>query len=144
MPPAASAARTVIYGISASHLAIGFAVLMLALFLPALISPKKFKQAMDKFLSLSDETLRIVGIMEMFMAFFFINTRWTISLTSNRSWIAALGYLLAFEGLLWIWTPGSLKRLYAKWNKGEISYWIMTVVGLAFAVGFGYLGLKVY
>lgn len=142
------ATTKVISGIPLSHLALALAVLSLLFVLPALLEPKKFREAMEEFFSGSNAFIRTAAFIHIFTAFLVLNSRWSIKLDSWRNFLwsimAILGYFILARGIVWFWFPNFVKNKSRKFLQKESFVYIMAFVGLLFAFGLGYLGIWVY
>lgn len=135
--------KNVIQGIPMSHIAMGLAVLILVLVLPALFNPKKFKHAMGEFFA-NHMLVRMSGVFALLCAFIILNTHWTIKLNSSRSIMTVLGYLAVLKGIARIWFPETGEKMVKKWMANETFYYVGVGVALLIGLGVGYLGWFVY
>lgn len=142
------AVTRVINGISLSHLAIALSVLSFTMVLPALLEPKKFREAVEEFFSSSNALIRTAAFFHLLVGFLIINSRWSITFDSWKNFLwslmAILGYLMLARGIVWLWFPNFVKNKSRKFLQKENSVYIMAFVGLLFAFGLGYLGIWVY
>lgn len=138
------ASTRIVNGLPMSHIAIGLAFIALVFLLPALFAPKKWKEACENFLKSDDAVFRVAALFHFIIAFFILNTHWSISLKSSRTIMTVLGYLLLLRGILWIWVPGWVKNMGRKFLAKEWSLYLMIFFGLVFTLGLGYLGIWVY
>lgn len=136
--------KTIIQGIPMSHIALGLAVLVLVFTLPAIFDPKRFRQSIEEFFSAGNAVLRVTALFHLLVAFLILNTHWTIKLSSSRSIMTVLGYLLVLRGIAWIWFPDFVREKAKKFLQKDSSVYVMGFFGLVFAVGLGYLGWWVY
>lgn len=144
MIPLLAASKTVIQGIPMSHIAIALSIASFMFVLPALLEPKKFREAMDEFFRGGHALLRLAAFAHLFVAFLILNTHWTFNWDSGRALMTGIGYLLVLRGLLWLWAPGWVTNMSRKFLQKEWGVYVVAFVGLIFAVGFGYLGLWVF
>lgn len=143
MPPPIAAARTVIQGIPMSHIALGIAVLLLIYVLPALYDPRKFRAAVEEIMG-SNIAIRMSAFICFIIAFLILNTHWTVSMSSNRSIMTIIGYLLIVKGAIRLWFPEIVRKMGRKFMQKDSHIYVFAILGLLIALGFGYLGLKVY
>lgn len=134
----------VVNGIPMSHVALLLAFLILVFSLPALFAPRKFGKSVENFLAAGDHAMRLTGVLLILLAFFILNTHWTVKLSSNRSIMTVVGYLLALSGVIRIWFPLWTRRMVADCVNKPWCISLAGFIGLALAGGFGYLGLWVY
>ena len=127
-----------------SHIAMGLSLLFLLILLPALFDPKKFKAAVEEFLSLGNGAIRMTAFIPFFIAFFILNTHWTVKLGSSRSIMTVLGYLLLLKGLVRFWFPSYSHKMIKKFLANDKFYYAGVAIGLVVALGIGYLGVWVY
>lgn len=137
------ATRTVI-GFKISHVAIWLALIALAFALPALLNPKKFKEAMMEFLNANNVVMRIAAMMNFLIAFFLLNTHKGLSFNTPRSFIALAGWLLVARGVMWLWFPDSARSMMKRVVLKPYGTYLMAGLAIVFALGFGYLGIWVY
>lgn len=126
-----------------SHIAMGVSVLILLIVLPALVNPKAFRRVMEEFFS-NDLAVRASGLVALFIAFFILNTHWTVKLNSTRSIMTVLGYLLVLKGILRVWFPGFSRKMVTKFFKNDSGVYLLASLGLIIGLGVGYLGIWVY
>lgn len=142
------AVTRVINGISLSHLAIALSALSFIMVLPALLEPKKFREAVEEFFGSSNALIRTASLFHLFVGFLIINSRWSIKLDSWKNFLwslmAILGYLMLARGIVWLWFPNFVKNKARKFLQKESSVYAVAAVGLIFALGLGYLGIWVY
>lgn len=135
--------KTVIQGIKIEHLSIALAILLLLFALPALFDPKRFREAAKDFFA-SSPLVRLAGFLFLIVAFLILNTHRGINLNSARSIMAALGYLIAIKGVVWLWFPGFARKFAMKKFENDARVYIFAFVCILAAVGLGYLGIWVY
>ncbi|GEM_PF-6910400 len=136
--------KTIVYGIPMSHIALGLSALCFLFVIPAIFDPKKFRQNLEEFFNAGNSLLRVAALFHLLVAFFIINTHWTIKFSSTRSIMTVLGYLIFLRGVIWLWFPGFVREKARKFLQKDYSIYVMGFLGLVFAVGLGYLGLWVY
>lgn len=136
--------KTLIQGIPMSHIAIGMAVMTLMIVIPALFNPKKFREGMSHFFDSGDTTLRVANLSSLLVAFLILNTHWTIKLTSTRSIMTVIGYLLLIRCFIWMWFPEKARMMMKRVLHSDTGFAIMRVLMVIFCLGFGYLGIWVY
>jgi uncharacterized protein YjeT (DUF2065 family) len=135
--------KTVIQGLPMSHIAMGLAVLILLSVLPAFVNPKGYRRAMEELFA-NNWAVRATGILALFIAFFILNTHWTVKLNSTRSIMTVLGYLLVLKGVVRVWFPGFCRTMVTKFFKNDLNTYILATLGLIIGLGVGYLGIWVY
>ena len=84
-------------GLKPSHLAIFMAVLVLLFVIPALFDQKKFRAALEEFMNAGNPLMRVVGFVDLLLAFLLLNTHKSLNFASPLSFLALLGYLLALK-----------------------------------------------
>jgi len=139
-----TATKTIIQGIPMSHIAIALSVMVFMLIIPALVEPKKFREALEQFFNSSTAVIRLAAFIHLFIAFLILNTHWTIKFSSTRSIMTVIGYLLLLKGIVWFWFPAYICEIKLKLLRKKWALYAITAVGLIFALGFGYLGIWVY
>lgn len=138
------AVTKVISGIPMSHIALGLSVVCFLYALPALIEPKKFREALEEFFNLHNAAFRLAAFFHLLVAFLILNTHWTVKLSSTRSIMTVVGYLLLIRGILWLWFPDFVKWTSKKIILKENGVYVIAFVSLLLGAGFGYLGIWVY
>lgn len=136
--------KTVVYGMPMSHVALALSALCFIIALPAIFDPKKFRGAVEDFLNSGNSVIRIAGLFDLLIAFFILNTHWTIKLSSARSIMTVIGYLLFIKGVVRLWFPGFVREKARKFLQKDSSVYVIGFLGLVFAIGLGYLGWWVY
>lgn len=144
MFPLLEVTKKIIQGIPMSHIAIGLAVLCLLFALPALFEPKKFRAALEEFFNGGSALMRVTALFHLLIAFLILNTHWTVKLDSSRSILTIIGYLILLRGIIWLWSPSAVKQLQHKFMQKNSSVAVIAILGLLFAIGFGYLGIWIY
>lgn len=143
-PATVSGGQTFIQGISMSHMAIFISILMFAVLIPALFAPKKFKAAVEEFLDMGNAMIRFSSVFLFLVAFFVINSHWSVRVWSNRSILSVFGYLLVIKGLCHLWFPEFVRRSTKKFLNSPEAIFLISILGLLVAAGIGYLGFWTY
>lgn len=138
------AGKIVIQGILTKHLAIGLAVLILLMVLPALFDPKKFRSAVDEFLNAGNVVMRLSALFTLLLAFLILNTRWKINFSSWTAVLVVIGYLVLLKSVVRLWFPEFSRNMVRKWMHKDYGVYLMAFLGLVIALGLGYLGIWVY
>ena len=139
-----TAGKIVIQGILTKHLAIGLAVLILLMVLPALFDPKKFRVAVDEFLIAGNGVMRLSALGTLLIAFLILNTRWKINFSSWTAVLVVIGYLVLLKSVVRFWFPEFSRNMVRKWMHKDYGVYLMAFLGLVIALGLGYLGIWVY
>jgi hypothetical protein len=129
--------------ITPSFLLIALAVLMAILFIPAILSTKKFQKAMKKFFS-KEELIRLVGLFTLLSSFLFLSVHWKFT----GGWfmlVPILGWLMLIKGISYIWFPEFTYSIMKKTLlKSEALTGVMAFVELLLAIGLTYVALYIY
>lgn len=133
------ATTKIVSGIPLNHLAIAISVTTFLFVLPALFDPQKFREAMIEFFSASNALIRTAGVFHLLFAFLILNSRYTLQY-HVRSLVPLVGYLVLGRGIIWLWFPGFVKRIARRFLEKDWMLYLMALVGILFALGFGYLG----
>lgn len=137
-------ATNVIQGIPMSHISLGLAIFCLIIAIPAFYNAKKYREAFEDFFNSGNASIRIAAILYFAIAFVILNTHWTIKLSSNRSIMTVLGYLLALHGVIWMWFPSFTRKQVIKFMQNNSMLYAVAGVLTLVAIGLGYLGIWVY
>ena len=138
------AASTIIQGIPLSHIATGFSLAMFIFSIPVLFDPRKFRAVVEEFLNMGNVIMRIVGIIDLLLAFLVLNTYWRFNLNSPRTFMSVIGYILLIRGIMRIWFPLVTREAIRKILHKDYALYILGVTGFCLALILGYLGLWVY
>jgi hypothetical protein len=129
--------------ITPSLLLIGLAVLMAAMFIPAILSTKKWQKAMKKIVS-DTTTLRLLSMILFIMSFLFLSVHWKF----NGGWfivIPIIGWLTLVKALTYLWFPEHIYKLAKKvYLKSENTASLLAFIGLLLSIGLTYVALYIY
>jgi len=130
--------------ITPSLLLIGFAIMVAAVFIPAILNPKKWQKSAKKIMS--DETMmRNNAFMIMIFSFLFLSVHWKF----NGGWfilIPIIGWLTLVKALVYLWFPKFVYRMAKKYYlKSENTLTLLAfLMLLVFSIGLTYVALYIY
>lgn len=124
-----------------SSLLYGIAVLMAALYVPALFAPKSWGKAISQ-ISKDAGNIRTWGVVLLIISFLFLTNSWNIMAASG--WlmlIPILGWILLIKGIFLLWFPNFGMKMYKAWVGSSTSMVTFTaILGLLVAVAAVYAG----
>jgi len=123
------------YYISPKFLLIAMAIFFLAMILPALFSPKTFKEVLSKRVK-NSETVRLSGLWVLLVWFIYLSNYWKIDATWNLL-VSLTGWAMVLKWIVWMRYPGYLAWKFktlrgTKWMAYIIS--IVCVILAAFYI----------
>jgi len=126
--------------ITPSLLLIALAILLVAVCLPAIVSPKKWQKEIKKIIS-EESLLRLLALFLLLFSFLFLSLHWKL----NGGWliiIPIIGWLTLIKALTFLWFPEFIyKKTKNLFLKSEVATSIIAFVGLLMSIGLIYIGL---
>ncbi len=123
-------------------LLIAMAVLMLTMYLPAIVCPKKFRKELINMLADRNRT-RLAGFIYMLISLFFLSVYWKI----DKSWmtlVSVIGWGTLLEGVFLVWFPEKTKNLTKKFFSSDQSTIILAVIAIIFAIALLYITINLF
>jgi len=120
-------------------LVLAMAAFMIIVLLPAIISPKKFREISTDLVA-DTKLLRVVGFMTLVIGFVFLSVYYKLT----GGWImtvSILGYIAVLKGIALIWTPEIGKTLYKKYYNTDKFFMIFGIAGILVSIGLIYIAL---
>jgi small-conductance mechanosensitive channel len=125
-------------------LLISVAAIILAIYLPALACPKKFRKAFKNYMS-EKETVRLMGGFMLLLAMMFLSVHWKLT----GDWmlmISIFGWLIFIKGVLFIWYPNLFKRIVKKWKlyNTDTGVAILSILAILLAIALIYIATEMF
>lgn len=115
------------------------AVLALAIYVPALLSPAEARKEFADFAK-DKNLLRSLSIVSFLFAYLFLSVHYTL----NGGWLilfAILGWVALLKALYILWSPESIRTIIKSYTANDGMMVFISMIGLLFGLFLGYAAL---